>query len=211
MAGLLLSTVGRLWLCGEVWIGPSNCSVSQSLTAWWTYLFFHYHYSHRNLGSYYFVYDTPSFTKSHSSFQTYNGMLHLSLSSLSFCRTLWIILTVIKVSMPLWGHHFSAGRSGNYRLCWQCFSNCTIAGTKAKTKRSRDYTTAWFWRSMHTYIHHYVLPLHFYVLIWLLLAEYNLQVNQRSRQQRSSIVPWIIIIIRGRQTTYSSIMMNHTQ
>lgn len=57
-------------------------------------------------GSYYPVYDTPrfipSFIKCSSSFKAYNGMLHLFLHfPLSFCRALWIIITVIKVSRPL--------------------------------------------------------------------------------------------------------------
>lgn len=161
MAGLLLSTVGRLWLCGEVWIGSSNYSASQSLSAWWT-----------NLG-FFSIIPTEiwaaiilSMTHLEPSLHLPNVLLHfrsynvMLLFSLSFCHALWIIITVIKVSRPLWGHHFSAGRSGNYRSCWQCFSNCTIPGTKAKTKRPRDYTAAWFWGSLHTYVHHYVLPLH---------------------------------------------------
>lgn len=164
MAGLLLSTVGRLWLCGEVWIGSSNYSASQSLSAWWT-----------NLG---FISTIPteivaaitlSMTHLDSSLHLANVLTQFKpttvrsvslLFSFSFCRALWIIITVIKVSRPLWGHNFSAGRSGNYRSCWQCFSNCTIPGTKAKTKQPRDCTTALLWGSMHTYIHHYVLLLH---------------------------------------------------
>ena len=125
----------------------------------------HFYHSHSYLGSYYFVYDTPrfipSFTKCPSSFTAYIGMPHLSLHfCLSFCRALWIIITVIKVNRPLWGHNFSTGRSGNNRSCWQCFSNCTIPSTKAETKQPTDYTAAWFGRSMHTYKHHYMLLLH---------------------------------------------------
>lgn len=103
-------------------LGPLITSASQSLSAWWNNLGLVSTVPTEDLGSYYFVYDTPrfipSFTKCPSSFQAYNGMLRPSLLfSLSFCHALWIIITVIKVSRPLRGHHFSAGRSGNYRSC----------------------------------------------------------------------------------------------
>lgn len=164
MAGLLLSTVGRLWLCGEVWIGSSNYSTSQSLSAWWTSLGFISTIPTEIWAATISFYNTPRFisscTKCPSSCQPYNALYLSPLFSLSFCHALWIIITVIKVSRPLWGHHFSVGRSGNYRSCWQCFSNCTSPDTKANTKRPRDYTAATFWRSMHGCIHHYVLPLH---------------------------------------------------
>lgn len=48
------------------------------------------------------------------------------------------------------------------------------------------------------------------LVIWLLLTECNLPVNQQGWQRWSSIALWIIITIQRRQTSYSWSVMDHT-
>ena len=113
-------------LCGEARIWSSNRSASRSLPAWWAELVPFPQRSRQLLlvleHTWIWIHPVMSCRPSSA------GAVHL------FLHAQWIIITVIKMSGPLWGHRFYAGRSGNYGSCRQCFCNCTISDIKANRK-----------------------------------------------------------------------------